>query len=358
MDIGFYIADLLKKQDKVGLPGLGSFVRHKIPGSYNQISNSFLPPSFELSFSNEILESDSLIQYISVKKNLSPSSAEYFVKKFTSGIFDILQTSEIAELNPLGVLRQKNEILTFETSTSLVISGNFFGLRQVSDLKYFVDEPVVQQVATSSVDQNSSIEDFITGHGAEEEIGVEDDYERESRGNPTLLIVLGVFISAIIAGAMLYLFNPTVRNLVGQTFQQYTSKTPIPDSRNVPGTTAPAKPDSMNTVPSVIVQDSSMIDSASTVAPIKKELETVAGITKIEIIGATFGKRSEAENYVRTMRKRGIQAKIAEDMPGKLFKVSLGSFSDDLSAQNELNRIAKEVEKTAWIAKYKSKKTQ
>lgn len=357
MDIGFYIADLLKKQDKVSLPGLGSFVRHKIPGSYNQISNSFLPPSFELSFSSEILESNSLIEYISVKKNLSPSSAEYFVKKFTSGIFDILQTSEIAELNPLGVLRQKNEILTFETSTSLVISGNFFGLRQVSDLKSFV-EPVIQQVATCSVDQGSSIEDFITGHGAEEEIGVEDDYERESRGNPTLLIVLGVFISAIIAGAMLYLFNPTVKNLVGQTFQQYTSNTPIPDSRNVPGTSAPAKPDSINTVPSVIVKDSSMIDSAATVAPIKKELQTLAGITKIEIIGAAFGKRSEAENYVRIMKKRGIQAKIAEDMPGKLFKVSLGSFSDDLSAQNELNRIAKEVEKTAWIAKYKSKKTQ
>ena len=52
MDIGFYIADLLKKQDNVSLPGLGSFVRHKIPGSYNQINNSFLPPSFKLSFSN------------------------------------------------------------------------------------------------------------------------------------------------------------------------------------------------------------------------------------------------------------------------------------------------------------------
>ena len=357
MDIGFYIADLLKKQDNVSLPGLGSFVRHKIPGSYNQINNSFLPPSFKLSFSNEILESDSLIKYISVKKNLSPSSSEYFVKKFTSGIFDILQTSEIAELNPLGVLRQKNEILTFETSTSLVISGNFFGLGQVSDLKSFV-EPVVQQVATSSVDQNTSIEDFITGNGAEKEISVEDDYERQSRGNPTLLIVLGVFISAIIAGAMLYLFNPTVRNMVGQTFQQYTSKTPIPESRNVRETSAPGKPNSVNTVPSVMVQDSSMIDSAATVAPIKKELETVTQITKIEIIGATFGKRSEAEDYVRTMKKRGIQAKIAEDMPGKLFKVSLGSFSDNLSAQNELNRIAREVEKTAWIAKYKSKKTQ
>lgn len=356
MDIGFYIADLLKKQDKVSLPGLGTFVRHKIPGSYSQISNSFLPPSFELSFSNEILESDSLSEYISVKKNLSHSSAEYFVKKFTSGIFDSLQASEIAELNPLGVLRRKNEILTFETSTSLVISGNFFGLRQVSDLKSFV-EPTVQQVATSSVYQGSSIEDFITGHGAEEEIGVEDDYAHERRGNPTLLIVLGVFVSAIIAGAMLYLLNPTVRNLVEQTFQQYASKIPVQDSRNVPGISAPAMPDSKNTVPSVIVQDSSVIDSTAT-APPKEELETVAGITKIEIIGATFGKRSEAEAYVITMKKRGLPAKIAEDMPGKLFKVSLGSFSDDQSAQNELNRIVQEVEKTAWIAKYKSKKTQ
>ncbi len=81
-------------------------------------------------------------------------------------------------------------------------------------------------------------------------------------------------------------------------------------------------------------------------------------VTKIEIIGATFKKRSEAEAYVRIMNAKGLQAKIAEDMPGKLFKVSLASFQDDQTAQNELNRIIKEVEKTAWIAKYKPKKTK
>lgn len=357
MDIGIYIADLLKKQDKVSLPGLGTFVRHKIPGSYNQISNSFLPPSFELSFSNEILESDSLSKYISVKKNLSSSSAEYFVKKFTSAIFDTLQTSETAELNPLGVLRQKNEILTFEASSNLQIAGKFFGLRPVSDIKSIV-KPEIQQVDTTSVYQGDFIEDFITGHGAEEDFSGEEDFERESRGSRTLLIVLGVFIAAIIAGVLMFVFNPTVKNLVEQTFQVYTSKTPVPDSRNSPASPTPAKPDSINAIPSVIVQDSSVIDSAAAIAPIRKEPESVERITKIEIIGATFGKRTEAEDYVRTLQKRGIDAKIADDMPGKLFKVSLGSFSDDKSAQNELNRIVQEVEKTAWIAKYKSKKTQ
>jgi nucleoid DNA-binding protein len=357
MDIGFYIADLLKKQDKVSLPGLGTFIRHKVPGSYNQISNSFLPPSFEVSFSNEILEWDSLSEYIRVKKNLSPSSAEYFVKKFTSGIFDTLQTSEIAEINHLGVIRKKNEFLTFEASANLAIAGKFFGLSPVTELKPFV-EPEIQQVAAAAERRGDSIEDFITGQGAEQEIGVEEHFESERKGNRTLLIILGAFISAIIAGALLYMFNPTVKNLVERTLQEYKASTPLPDSRNVPATSPLAKPDSLNKGPSVIVQDSSMSDPVAVIEPIEQEPEILAEITKIEIIGATFGKRSEAEAYVITMKKRGLQAKIADDMPGKLFKVSLGSFSDDQSAQKELNRIVQEVEKTAWIAKYKSKKTQ
>lgn len=357
MDIGFYIADLLRKQDKVSLPGLGTFVKHKISASYNQTSNSFLPPSFDISFSNEILESGSLSEYISNKKNLSQSSAEYFVKKFTSGIFDTLQTSEIFELNPLGFLRKKNEDLIFETSTSLIISGNFFGLRQVSDLKSFV-EPILPQVATSSVDQGSSIEDFITGEGAEENILNEEVYEGEKRGSRTLLVFLGVFLFAIITGGLLYIFNPTAKNMVDGIFSPYVANSPVPDSANVTRTSPVRQPDSLNTVPPLIARDSAAVDTIKTATPIEKEPEPIVGITKIEVIGATFGKRSEAEAYVITMKKRGLPAKIAEDMPGKLFKVSLGSFTDNQSAQNELNRIVREVEKTAWIAKYKSKKTQ
>ena len=361
MDIGFYIAELLRKQDKVGVPGLGTFARHKVQASFDTNSNTFLPPSYEVSFTTEFFESQSLSEYISLKKNLSPSSAEYFIKKFTSGVLDILQNSGIANLNPLGNFQQNNENLTFEPSSNFEIAGKFYGLKPVSDLTS-IAHTAVESVATPPVLQGGFIEDFIKGEGSDDEIEEEEVYEEEKGRSNTLLIFLGAFLFAVVAAAMLYIFNPTTRNLVDRMLPGFITNTPIPETEKVSSSNPEVLPDSLSMIPPAAVPDSSLNDSLPKTEPIIEKAEPdpapVADITKIEIIGATFGKRSEAEAYVKAMQKRGYQAKIADDMPGKLFKVSLASFNDEQGAQTELNRIVREVEKTAWIAKYKSKKNQ
>ncbi len=358
MDIGFYIADLLRNQDEVSLPGLGTFTKERVPGSYDRLSNSFNPPSYQVSFSNKLSDFNTLSEYVSFKKNLSASSAEYFVKKFTSGLFDVLQTSGIAEVKPLGIIRQKNENLTFEASTDFAISGKFYGLKPVVDLKNTIAPVVRDSVVTPPPTRDSLIEDFITGQG-NEEIEEEEEYIEETRGNRTLLVILGAFLFGIIVAGLLYLFNPTTRNMVDGMLAKVVSTSPVkPDSLDVTKPSPIITPDSVNATPSTVVQDSAIADSAVSAAPEEKKPAPVSAVTKIEIIGATFGKRSEAEVYVNVMKAKGLRAKIVDDMPGKLFKVSLASFQDEQSAQNELNRIVKEVEKTAWIAKYKSKKTK
>ncbi|WP_411274382.1 hypothetical protein [Daejeonella sp.] len=357
MDIGFYIADLLQKQDKVSVSGLGTFTRHKVPGSYDHINNLFLPPSYKISFSDEIFDSQSLSKYISAKKNLSPSSAEYFIKKFTSGFLDILQSSGIAKLNPLGNVRKNNENLTFEASPDFEITGQSYGMKPVSDLKSYTHK-ATDEIAPEIVSPGGFIEDFITGQGSTDEIEEGELFFEEKRGNSTGMIILGAFLFAVVTAALFYILNPTTRNLVDRMLPGYHTDTPISNSGNTLPSSPIVKPDSLSMVPPAVVQDSSIGDSVTRAEQIDKQPVAVAGTNKIEIIGATFGKRSEAEAYVIVMKKRGIQAKIADDMPGRLFKVSLASFSDDQSAQTELNRVVKEVEKTAWIAKYKSKKTQ
>lgn len=362
MDIGFYIADILRKQDKVSVPGLGTFARIKVPGSYDHSSNSFRPPSYDVSFIKDVDESESLSDYIRAKKNLSSSSAEYFIKKFTDGISDILERSGVAELNPLGIFRQRNETLTFDKSPDFEIGGKFYGLKPVHDLRSPI-QAAVQEFSPAPVHQGGTIEDFITGQGSDEEFDdeiEEDENFVEVKGKKSiLLITLGAFIFIVSAMVLFYLFNPATKNLVDRMLPGYISNTPAqPDLAPVRKSVPIEKQDTINIVPPSVAQDSSMIDSVATAMPVVNEPEPVTQVMKIEIIGATFGKRSEAEAYVQTMKKRGIQAKIADDMPGKLFKVSLASFPDDESAQAELNRIVREVEKTAWIAKYKSKKTQ
>lgn len=359
MDIGFYIADLLRNQDEVSLPGVGTFSKERIAGSYDILSNSFRPPSYQVSFNRKLDDFASLSEYISVKKNLSQSSAEYFVKKFASALLDLLQTSGTAEVKPLGIIRQNEDIITFEASSSYQLAGKFYGLKPISDLKDIyppsTDKQTLNdsglQTATTSTEKGSFIEDFISGQGSEAD-EEEEEYVEETRRSKTPLIILGIVLATIIAAALLYLFNPAVRSIFSGTTTA-VSPTPLPDSSIK--ATAPVVVDSINT-PSAVQKATTDSLVSPTPAPAKNEAES-AEVISYEIVGATFGKRSEAETYIKTMKGKGIQARILENMPGRLFKVSLASFPDYEAAQNELNRIVKEVEKSAWTTKYKSKKT-
>jgi hypothetical protein len=360
MDIGFYIADLLRNQDEVSLPGLGTFTKERVPGSYDSASNSFNPPSYQVSFTNKSSDFNTLSEYVSFKKNLSPSSAEYFVKKFTTGIFDVLQTSGIAEVKPLGIIRQKNENLVFEASVDFSIAGKFYGLKPVVDSKNTIATAVTDTVVPPPPTAGSSslIEDFITGQGNEEIVN-EEEYIEEPRGNRTLLLILGLFLFGVIVVALLYLFNPTTRNMVDRMFAKVISSSPAkPDSINVLKASPIITTDSVNAVPSAIIQDSITADSVVTIGPKEKEPDPIVEITTVEIITEAFKKRADAEKYVQTMTKKGFNARILDDMPGILLKVSLASFPDMQSAQEELIRIQKDINKQAWPHIYKTKKTK
>ncbi|MEJ7694840.1 hypothetical protein, partial [Daejeonella sp.] len=346
MDIGIYIADLLRNQDEVSLPGLGTFTKERIPGSYDSTSNSFLPPSYQVSFADKLSDLTSLSDYISFKKNLSPSSAEYFVKKFTSGILDVLGTSGIAEVKPLGVIRQNSETLTFEPSTNFDITGKFYGLKPIADLKKAVESLVNDPVIPATI-PSDSIEDFIN-YQNQEEVQNEEVYVEEPKRNRFLLIILGALLFGILAAGLLYFFNPRARNLVDSMLPGYVSSIPAAsDSANIKNTPLPVSIDSAVINQPISLPDSAVVDSVPAAKPVKKEAEPVVVTTTVEIIGVAFKKRSDAETYIKNMKKRGLQARILEEMPGTLFKVSLASFPDMQSAQKELTRIQKEVEKEA-----------
>ena len=364
MDIGSYIADLLSKQDEVSLPGLGTFSKVKISGSYDRIRNSFMPPSYGVAFSEEVSDSASLTEYISGKKNLSASSAEYFIKQFISGLVELLNTSGIATIAPLGTIRQKGDDLFFEASADFHVPGKYYGLKPLPDLVH-ASQPAtpstaVQDHITPPVQQGNTIEDFITGQGEKDEVLEEEEVEiSENRKSSTLWIIAGALLFVIIGSIILYLFNPVTKNLIDSMLpdivQAPKAETDSPKQTEI---TPTITPDSLSAIVPETQADSALIDSPATPNTENTLAEPLSDIRKIEIIGATFGKRSEADTYVKTMKARGFDAKIAEDMPGRLFKVSLGSFSDEETAQKELNKIVQEVEKTAWIAKYKPKKTK
>lgn len=341
MDIGLYIADLLSEQDEVSVPGLGTFMKKRVAGSYDKISNSFRPPSYQVTFKNTVSGFYPLREYICSQKNLSVSSAEYFIKKFSAGLLELLNTSNFAEIKPLGIFHKKNDVLLFEASEAFELAGNFYGLKPIADLKKNPG-PVQDEI-------KEEIED--------------DEYPEETGRSRFIPIVLTGILVLIIGAIALYYLNPGFNSYVQKLKQGIFSakEQNIPEYVPLIDTSKTLSDSIVNPADSVSINDDSLALNPGIPVSENKSLALKAEIAadesiSFEIIGAAFAKRAEADAFIKRLASKGIETKIAENMPGKMLKISFGSYKDEASATTELRRIQKDIIKDAWIARVKPKK--
>lgn len=350
MDIGFYIADLLRNQDEVSLPGLGTFTKIRMAGSYDKASNCFMPPSYQVSFTNTENNYHSLTEYISSKKNLSESSSEYFVKKFTSALYELLQTSGIAEIKPLGIIRQKDKNLTFEASTNFEFSGNFYGLKPVKDIAVAIPNTYIPVPAPPVEEVQKPV---IT----EEELQLEESEieEEELNNNGVKIRIIAGIILLIASAVLLYLFYPPLKtmfngNKAAANINKAAANAPS-ENKSVPAVSDSAL--------AVQAKDSALKEVTAESLVVRSPLEApVNTAISYEIIGAAFARKTEADEYIKQLAAKGLTGKIVDNLPGKRIKISLGTFTDEQSAQAELIKVQKEINKDAWIARIKPTKTR
>lgn len=131
MDIVQYLIELLKSRKQVGIEGLGTLYKKKIPGRYDAETHSFLPPSYTLAFTAEVLESSNLLQLIQRKRNISEDAAKYFISQFVAEVEKGLTTGTY-ELENLGVLdKHEDGAITFQQSQDIDTGFEFFALPTV-----------------------------------------------------------------------------------------------------------------------------------------------------------------------------------------------------------------------------------
>ncbi|WP_461790051.1 hypothetical protein [Pedobacter sp.] len=131
MDIVQYLIELLKTRKQVGIEGLGTLYKKKIPGRYDAETHSFLPPSYDLNFTQDILEEYNLVEFIHGKRGISPDAAKYFISQFVADVLKKLETGEF-QLENLGKL-EKNEdgSITFYQNEGIETGFEFFALPSV-----------------------------------------------------------------------------------------------------------------------------------------------------------------------------------------------------------------------------------
>ena len=356
MDIAPYITELLSQHDEVNVPSLGTFYKEHKGGYFDPAKSAFLPPSHGLSFRES--DDDTLLpEHISRQKNISINTASYFIEKFVMQVKSLLDVYGHTDIESLGTLKKSASGGLFLTdSPNLDTEGEYFGLIQVPEIVQTQPKSEPVTAVQTAADEPIGTADESSLMAEQTEITT----ERRQGISAASKIVLAVAV-LIMAGIITYLVYP-------QAFETFRQKSDVPE-RSLPSK-QPVNPQVNKTLADSIAEaDTIYQELAKQGFEVEKPRDTLEVSTEIttppaaseavtfEIIGAAFARRSEAETYVRQLKSRGVYAKIVDNMPGSKLKISLGTFNDEAAAKKDLIRIQKDLNKDAWIARVKTKKT-
>ena len=147
------VKELILDQDRVTLPGLGSFVAEIVPASFSDKGYTINPPYRRLFFRSRPDEGDELVDFYASSNKVEKEVAENIIKDFLSELKDVLHEKKTVVFPGLGRLRAtKENNLFFVADEDLDIYPDGFGLEPVS-LKTHQETP--EQVSAAVVDLKS-----------------------------------------------------------------------------------------------------------------------------------------------------------------------------------------------------------
>jgi len=145
MDILSYLTELIKTRKEVGISGLGTFYKKKSPGRYDAEAHSFLPPSYTLDFTDEVRESQSLVNYISKKRSISTEAATYYADQFAEETLKQLSEKQNADFGEMGTLTGIPGSLVFNPKDLLNFGFDFYGLPPLKEEPITTTDDSIQE---------------------------------------------------------------------------------------------------------------------------------------------------------------------------------------------------------------------
>lgn len=183
------VKELILDNDRVVLPGLGSFVAEIVPSSFSDKGYTINPPYRRLYFRSRPDEGGKLVEFYASGNNLETEVAEMIIKDFLVELKGILHTKKTVVFPGLGRLRAtKENNIFFVANEDLDIYPAGFGLEPIS-LK--THQETKEEVSAAVVGLKSMLSDAMPEPVAEVlpiEEPVEDEKlsEEEKKESPTV----------------------------------------------------------------------------------------------------------------------------------------------------------------------------
>ena len=319
MDISRYLAELIRNREELVVPGLGTFFKKEIPARFDIETQQFLPPVEKIEFKIEFRQDDTLLHYIAQHEKTSLESINEFLEEYVSNLNDLLHSTESIKIDALGTFEQTKGGFSFLADQNL-ISNKYYGLKPQPELNHAVRETLTEEIKQEEV--------------FEEEL---EESQAESFGKRNLLLILAIILCLIAVLQVIYPDSFT-------TAPENKANVVLADTlKHTQDTIAPV--DTLNSTDSIIVKKDTTEINPTSAANILEN--------RFEIIIAAFGKRAEADDFLKQLSKRGIKAYTLPNKSKEFIKVSVGGFADEQAAANELKRIQSEISKSAWIYRVK-----
>ena len=236
------VKELILDNDRVVLPGLGSFVAEIVPSTFSDKGYTINPPYRKLYFRAKPDEGTELVQFYAKTNNVDFAVAERIIKDFISELRPVIHTKKIVVFPGLGRLRAtKENNLFFVADEDLDIYPDGFALEPVSlkthqetreevaavvtDLKSILQKPepevvpepealpepevvpepetaVEEPAAEEPVVEEVITEETLTEQPAREEPVVEAPVEKKRGLLKALIVVLSIILVLLLAYAV------------------------------------------------------------------------------------------------------------------------------------------------------------
>ncbi|NNE02853.1 MAG: HU-CCDC81 and SPOR domain-containing protein [Eudoraea sp.] len=316
MSVELYICELLYRYNCVVIPEFGAFLTHIKSASIDRSSNTWYPPSKEISFNQQLETNDGLlISHMAAVENASYETMLAETAKVVKKWKKLLQVGGKLVLNNIGELQLNGEgRIVFQPAKQVNYLTSSFGLSS------FVSAPVLrEELKVEAVALEEKVPFIITPE------------ERSTSAIRPLLKYAAIALLAISTGLTGYrIYNETVTN---QLLTQQKAQEIISNS----------------------IQEATFFDAKPLELPaLELELaltKKVAG--KHHVVAGAFREKSNANKKIRQLLNKGYDAFYIGQNKFGLHQVAFDSFENPVTALKFLANVRQTESKDAWMLSVK-----
>lgn len=338
------------------IPGFGGFIAHHVDAHYDEADRLWLPPYRTLGFNPQLTLNDSLLVQSYVEAyDMSYPDALRQIESEVGELKDILHSEGEYVMDGVGTLSVNIEgNIEFEPCEAGILSPEVYGLsdfsfKRLKDAKPLIEVASKVKVETVEQDEEQSpaLLEFTTDEDAEEESRAVVIKMSWVRNAVAIAAAVACFFLLATPIANSNLGNKTMSQLQGNIIYKL-----MPKDSNI----TPAQPVSEAEEVSeakeevkekVVTPEDASVASNNDVKEAEVKKDTYC------IVLASQVKRSNAEEFVSQLKKRGItDARIYVE--NNTLRVICGEYNNQADAYSHLNKIVSDIDfSDAWVYQIK-----